>query len=73
MNDPLTMDHFHQFVNIWTILRELDLNEEMVDDISWNLTESGQYTAKSAYKVQLMELHLCRLVPRFGKFGPLPN
>jgi hypothetical protein len=50
MADLLVLIRYGPFY--WTLLRDINLNEEMVDDIPWTLTESGQYMAKYAYKAQ---------------------
>jgi hypothetical protein len=38
----------------WSLLSTINLNPEVEDDITWRLTPSGNYTAKSAYELQLL-------------------
>jgi hypothetical protein len=52
MDAEITFDHIRQFVELWIQLRDENLQDDMCDEIKWNLTKSGQYTAKSAYKAQ---------------------
>jgi hypothetical protein len=52
MNVEFTLDYIRQFVDLWNQLHGINLHEDMIDDIKWNLTENGQYTTKSACKAQ---------------------
>jgi hypothetical protein len=52
MNVEFTLDHIRQFVDLWIQLHDINLQDDMIDDIKWNLTERGQYTTKSAYKTR---------------------
>jgi hypothetical protein len=45
-------EHFQEFVKLWTALQQATLIEYQRDEITWNLTASGSYTAKSAYRMQ---------------------
>jgi hypothetical protein len=54
MDDNSTMDHLHQFVDLWVNVHEVHLVEDMDDDITWNLMANDQYSAKSAYKLQFI-------------------
>jgi hypothetical protein len=47
-----TMDHFLQFVDLWTLLDTILLNPDSNDEITWKLTQDGNYTTKSAYEMQ---------------------
>jgi hypothetical protein len=51
-----TLDHFNQFLELWTLLSNTHLNNLVEDDITWRLTPNGQYLAKSAYDVQFLGL-----------------
>jgi hypothetical protein len=51
-----TIEHFNQFLELWTHLSTIHLNELVEDDISWRLASNGQYSAKSAYEVQFLGL-----------------
>jgi hypothetical protein len=37
-------------IALQTLLRQINLNNDVMDDITWTLTEDGKYTIKSAYK-----------------------
>jgi hypothetical protein len=52
MDAEITFDDILQFMELWIQLQEINLQDDMIDDIKWNLIESGQYTTKSAYKAQ---------------------
>jgi hypothetical protein len=47
-----SLDHFMQFVDLWTRLTTIHLNPGVSDEISWKLTENGLYSTKSAYEMQ---------------------
>jgi hypothetical protein len=53
---PLSPDFISQFVELWRLARNFQLLEDEVDDITWNLTENGQYSASSAYEAQFFGL-----------------
>ena len=38
-----------QYLDLWDILNEVELNEEFPDKHIWRFSSSGNYTAKSAY------------------------
>lgn len=42
-----------QFVDLWHRVQEVVLTDER-DEIRWNLTTNGVYSAKSAYEVQFL-------------------
>jgi hypothetical protein len=46
------LDHFMQFVDLWTRLTTIHLNPGVSDEISWKLTANGLYSTKSAYEMQ---------------------
>jgi hypothetical protein len=43
-----------QLVKVWTAARAVQLIEHQEDNITWKLTSHREYTAASAYKVQLL-------------------
>jgi hypothetical protein len=47
---PLSPVFISQFVELWRLARNFQLSEDEVDDITWNLTGNGQYSASSAYE-----------------------
>ena len=52
MDDNFTFDHVAQFVDLWILLQDVNLDHDVDDEITWRLTANGQYTAASAYKAQ---------------------
>lgn len=46
--------HIWQFVDLWSKTREVQFQEDVEDTIKWKHTTSGEYTAASAYKAQLV-------------------
>jgi hypothetical protein len=52
LQKPFTLDHFLQFVDLWTMLNTIHLDPDRADDITWKLTGNGQYSSKSAYAMQ---------------------
>jgi hypothetical protein len=54
LDQNFSMDHLLQFVELWSLLLHVHLDDQVEDSISWNLTANGQYSAKSAYEVQFL-------------------
>lgn len=46
------MDHLFEYLELWSILSQVQLNDDVEDAISWKFAASGIYSAKSAYKAQ---------------------
>jgi hypothetical protein len=57
-NEELLM----QFTSLWKMLQHIDLQPQSRDNIVWNLTMNGKYSAKLAYDAQYLgrikKLHL---------------
>jgi hypothetical protein len=51
-----TMKHLSQFMKLWGLIENFQLNKNVEDGIVWRLTSNGQYMAKSAYQVDLLYL-----------------
>jgi hypothetical protein len=51
-NEISTSDHLAEFVDLWSKVQGIQLSDETADDITWKFTDSGLYTAASAYKAQ---------------------
>jgi hypothetical protein len=49
-----SFQHLSQFINLWGLLQEVHLVEDVEDSIVWKLTENGQYSSKSAYNLQFL-------------------
>ena len=54
LDENFTTAHFSQFVNLWSLTTNVQLNNDVGDEIRWKLTADGEYSAKSAYKMQFM-------------------
>lgn len=52
--ENFSMEHLTQFVNLWVLLLEVELDPNVEDYITWKLTEDGHYSAASAYEVQFL-------------------
>jgi hypothetical protein len=50
MEAEISIEHVRQYLSLWAKLRAVVLREEVMDKISWNLTNSGLYSSKSSYK-----------------------
>lgn len=53
----LTNNILHEYFGLWTLIDELELdvqNSTEDDAITWTLTTTGEYTAKSAYEIQFL-------------------
>jgi hypothetical protein len=48
--------HLQQYVRLWKMIRDMRPLNENQDNIRWNLTTDGQYSAKSAYRLQFLGL-----------------
>jgi hypothetical protein len=47
-NEISTTNHLVEFVELWSLINEVHLVEGSKDDITWKLTNSGEYSAASA-------------------------
>jgi hypothetical protein len=47
-----TRQELLEFVNLWNLLKNFRLREEVQDSIIWKWEPSGKYSAASAYKIQ---------------------
>ena len=52
----MTVDHLHEFVNLWEKLSHVQLIPDMPDSIIWKLTKDGHYSAATAYSAQFLGL-----------------
>jgi hypothetical protein len=52
INEGITLQHLTEFVDLWTRISEVHLVEGTADGITWKFSNSGAYTAASAYKAQ---------------------
>jgi hypothetical protein len=54
LGDGFSFEHLSQFVELWGLIQNFHLNDNIEDDITWKLTESGHYSTKSAYDLQFL-------------------
>jgi hypothetical protein len=52
MDMNLTVPHIQEYLRLWARLSVVQLYEDNVDAISWNLTPNGEYSSASAYDAQ---------------------
>jgi hypothetical protein len=48
MDTNLTVQHIHEYIQLWVQLNDFHPNKEADDYISWNLTPNGEYSTVSA-------------------------
>ncbi|GJM99455.1 hypothetical protein PR202_ga16553 [Eleusine coracana subsp. coracana] len=48
---PITVVVLVQYLKVWELIQEVTVRPEQEDKICWRWTNSGQYTAKSAYEM----------------------
>jgi hypothetical protein len=56
LENNFTMDHVNQFIELRILFQGVNLEENVEDTSSWKLTNNGQYSAASAYKLQFLGL-----------------
>lgn len=49
-----TVQHFSEFINLWELVQQVQLSN-IEDSIRWKWTESGVFSAKSAYLAQFKD------------------
>ena len=69
----LTLDHIQQFATLWEMLADVNLNQGSQDTISWKFTNSGEYSASSAYMVQFVGLSFCSMNATIWKMWAPPK
>jgi hypothetical protein len=52
----ISIEHLTQFVQLWALIRNVQLNDDLDDDIRWKLTSNGEYSMSSAYNLQFFGL-----------------
>ena len=60
--DSFTVNHISQFVHLWELIQDTTLSHGTADTITWTLSTSGVYSAKSAYKAQFLGALSCPFV-----------
>jgi hypothetical protein len=64
-----SMEHLTQFLNLWCLLQDVGLIEDVEDLIVWNLTENGQYSAKRLLTCNSWALPSFRCKNLLGRLG----
>ena len=54
MNEEFSIQHLHQFVNLWVQIHDFQLDNDLEDTITWTTSANGVYSAKSAYRAQFL-------------------
>jgi hypothetical protein len=62
-----------QFVNQWSLIRNVKLNPHLMDEIRWKWTSNGECTTASAYKIQFQGSHAPFQVGRLWKASVEPK
>jgi hypothetical protein len=52
ISEHFSFANMEQFAELWIELQNFNANNDADDEITWNLTTSGQYSAASTYKAQ---------------------
>jgi len=52
LSNRQTITHLLEFVKLWELLRDVQLQPNQEDEIRWKLTPAGMYTTASAYKAE---------------------
>jgi hypothetical protein len=72
MDINLTIQHLHEYIRLWTLLRGIHLNELLEDTITWNTTDNGEYSSAAAYKAQFFGALTTNMNRLVWKACPLP-
>jgi hypothetical protein len=65
----ISIEHLIQFLQFWALIRNVQLNDELEDDISWKLTSNGEYSTASAYNCNSLALLSQVSTRSFGRLG----
>jgi hypothetical protein len=68
-----TREQLLQFVNLWSMLRNVSLNPLAKDEIRWEWTPNGVYTVVLAYKIQFQGSHAPFKVGKLWKASVEPK
>jgi hypothetical protein len=73
MDVEFSIEHIRQYISLWTMLAEATVRDDLEDEITWNLTESGTYSSSSAYKAQFFGAILAPIASSVWKFWAPPK
>jgi hypothetical protein len=51
-NTNITVNHIQQFVELWGVTENVQLDPNSADTITWRWTATGEYSASSAYRAK---------------------
>jgi hypothetical protein len=57
-NKSFTYAHLENYVNFWTQLQSINLDEEVEDDITWTLSSNNIYSKASGYKAHVFSSNI---------------
>ena len=52
INPVFSPTELHEYVLLWNDVQQVQLDESREDSIVWRWTADGEYTTKSAYRIQ---------------------
>jgi hypothetical protein len=65
-----SIEHLTQFEQLWANIQMVHLQEDVEDDITWELTGNGQYSVASAYNLQKkLDLWTLASTKSYGRLG----
>ena len=50
-----SLDKLQKYVQLWEVVQQIQLDTNREGDIIWRWTADGEYTSKSAYRIQFEE------------------
>jgi hypothetical protein len=56
LDEAFSSEHITKLVELWSLVNNVQLQDEVDDDILWKFTNNGHYSAASAYKMQFLGL-----------------
>jgi hypothetical protein len=62
-----TREELLQFVDLWSMLRNITLNPRVKDEIKWKWMPNSEYSVASMYKIQFQGSHVACQVGRLWK------
>jgi hypothetical protein len=56
LDKAFSLEHLTQLVELWSLVNNVQLQDEVDDDILWKFTNNGHYSVVSAYKMKFLGL-----------------
>jgi hypothetical protein len=66
----ISVEALMEFLELWDVLSDVELQEGIHDKHVWRLSGSGEYTAKSAYEAIFQGTIFSDPMKEFGSHGP---